>query len=230
MSQDYWTQFWLEYTKSLEGKDLQSQVLRVRNKVAISEDLWKHTVSTILKDMPPDKSDTVLDLCCGNGLLTDVYAPLVSKVTAVDLSPQLIDEIAQRGYSNVEGISSDIRTVHFDDEQFTKVIWYAGIQYLSEADIVKQLKKIRRWLKQGGMLFIGDIPDRSKMWGYFNSLERQQAYFDSIENHRPIIGTWLDYKWMENVTLACNFTTATAVAQDEKLIYADFRYDLKAQV
>lgn len=228
MSYDYWSKFWLEYTKSLDGKGAQEQVLRTRNKASISEEQWQITVETIKRDLPAMPSDSLLDLCCGNGLLTEVYSPLVKEIISVDLSPQLVENLKNKNLKNVTGIASDIRKVNFSEGQFTKVLWYAGIQYLSEPDIVTQIKKIRTWLKPGGQLFIGDIPERTKMWDYFNSLERQELYFNSLEKNSPIIGTWVDRKWIENLILASGFSSVEARSQDPELIYSDFRFDIKA--
>lgn len=226
---DYWTNFWLEYTKDLAGRDEQSQVLRTRNKKPVDIDTWKYTLKSVENQLDLKHDDELLDLCCGNGLFSSAFSSKVSKVTAVDLSYSLIDKIQSKGIPNIKAMSADIREVHFENASFSKVLWYAGIQYISESEIVEVLKKIKSWLKPNGILLIGDIPDRERIWEYFNSTERKMAYFDNLAQGRPIIGTWIDPLWIKNLCEVLGFSEVNSIMQDEKLIYADFRFDLVAK-
>lgn len=227
--QEYWRKFWLEYTQDLSKKDEQTQVLRTRNKRPIGEAEWQYTLDSVTNQLELKSSDTILDLCCGNGLFTAAFAPFVKSVDSADLSPQLIDRINARQIPNVRAQAQDVRELSFETGSFTKVLWYAGIQYLDESDIVSMIRKIRKWMKSGGILFVGDVPDRSKLWGYFNDSTREKAYFDGIEQKRPIIGSWLDKNWLETLCRSAGFAEARAIAQDATLIYSDFRYDLIAK-
>ncbi|MEM5400570.1 class I SAM-dependent methyltransferase [Paraburkholderia unamae] len=226
---EYWARFWSEYKTDVAEKDEQSQVLRVRNKQPIDEESWAITVETVADQLELDASDTVLDLCCGNGLFTAAFSNRVARIEAVDISATLIERLDERSLSNVRAQATDIRNASFDASSLSKVLWYAGIQYIDEADIVAMVRKIRHWMKPGGILMIGDIPERSKIWSYFNTPTRQEAYFSGLEKRQPIIGTWLDRDWSENLCMAMGFSDAKAVAQDQRLIYSDFRFDLIAR-
>jgi len=228
--QEYWRNFWLEHTQDLSNKDEQTQVLRTRNKQPIDEATWQYTLESVRKQLELKSSDTILDLCCGNGLFSVAFAPFVRSVDAVDLSPRLIDSISARKISNIRAEAKDIRELSFKDGAFTKVLWYAGIQYIDESDIVSMIRRIRKWMKPGGILFLGDVPDRSKLWDYFNEPTREKAYFDGIEQKRPVIGSWLDKYWLEKLFRSAGFAEARAIPQDETLIYSDFRYDLIAKL
>jgi hypothetical protein len=50
------------------------------------------------------------------------------------------------------------------------------------------VRRIRGWMKPGGIRMIGDIHDRAKLWDYFNDDTRRAAYFDGLEQLKPIIG------------------------------------------
>jgi len=84
-------------------------------------------------------------------------------------------------------------------------------------------------MRPEGLLFIGDVPDRDKLWGYFNTPERQAAYFDGLARGERIIGSWLERGWLEKLCRAAGFVEAQAMPQDPRLIYADFRFDLLAR-
>ena len=229
MKSEYWRDFWLEYTKSIDDKDEQTQVLRVRNKQPISQELWQFTIEDVMRHLPPGPQEDILDLCCGNGLFSVAYSASAKSITAVDLSPQLIKKLNDRNIPNVKGVASDIRDVSYPTGSFSRILWYAGIQYLDEPDIITMMRKIRGWLKKDGILFVGDIADRDKLWEYFNNDERQGAYFKSVEERKPIIGAWLQKEWLERLVKSCGFDEVRVIPQDSRLIYSDFRYDLRAR-
>ncbi|SDQ16317.1 Methyltransferase domain-containing protein [Paraburkholderia fungorum] len=227
---EYWARFWSEYKTDVANKDEQSQVLRTRNKQPIDDRSWAITVETVAHQLELGATDTLLDLCCGNGLFTAAFSERIASIEAVDISAPLIERLNERKLANVRAQAMDIREASFEAASLSRVLWYAGIQYIDEGDIVAMVRKIRHWMKPGGVLMIGDIPDRSKVWGYFNDPVRRDAYFSGLEKRQPIIGTWLDGEWIEKLCIAMGFSEATAVAQDPRLIYADFRFDLIARL
>jgi cyclopropane fatty-acyl-phospholipid synthase-like methyltransferase len=226
---EHWARFWSEYQTDVADKDEQSQVLRTRNKQPINQRKWEITLDIVSQQLELQPDDTLLDLCCGNGLFSAAFAPRIAGVEAVDISPVLTGRLEARGLHNVRVLTSDMRDAQFAQQSFSKVLWYAGIQYIDESDIVAMVLRIRGWMKPGGILIIGDIPDRAKLWDYFNDDTRRAAYFDGLEQRKPIIGSWLDAGWIERLCLASGFASAKTVPQHEELIYADFRYDLIAR-
>lgn len=226
---EHWARFWSEYQTDLANNDEQSQVLRTRNRKPIDQRKWEMTLNIVSQQLELQSDDTLLDLCCGNGLFTAAFAPRIAGVEAVDISPVLTGRLAARSLPNVSVLTSDMRDTQFAQQSFSKVLWYAGIQYIDESDIVAMVRRIRGWMKPGGILMIGDIPDRAKLWDYFNDDTRRAAYFDGLAQRKPVIGSWLEARWMERLCLASGFVSAEAVLQHEELIYADFRYDLIAR-
>ena len=67
--EDYWTKFWGEYNFDVDSIDEQSQVFRTRDQIPIGKDAWDHTVELVANHMQFKPNDTLLDICCGNGLL-----------------------------------------------------------------------------------------------------------------------------------------------------------------
>lgn len=226
---EHWVRFWSEYQTDVANKDEQSQVLRTRNKEPINQDKWSVTISTVSQQMEFRSDDNLLDLCCGNGLFSAAFSGQVADIEAVDISGALTEKLAARCLPNVTVTTRDMRDVNFPPERFSKVLWYAGVQYIDESDIVAMVRRIRSWMRPNGTLMIGDIPDRAKLWNYFNDETRRTAYFDGLEQRRPIIGSWLDGDWMKKLCLNSGFVAAEVTEQHEELIYADFRYDILAK-
>lgn len=223
MKKDYWITFWKEYGEKYNDKDAHSQVLRTLNKKPISIELWEFTLKNIDEVFPIQTKETVLDLCAGNGLLSRHFVKKGASVVAVDVSKDLLEAIIET--EEIQTIHSDIRDLHFENNSFDKIIIYAGIQYLNHKEAIVLLKNIYNWLKPGGIVFIGDIPDKSKLWDFYNTEERQKAYFNNVLNEVSIVGYWFDNSWFENLTTFLGFKEGTYLAQHEQLIYSNFRFD-----
>ena len=132
MDNNYWVDFWKNYTTDVLEKDEQSQVLRTFDKKPITDELWGFTLNKIDEVFNVNEGDNVLDLCCGNGLLSKHYNNKGAKVTAVDVSSALLDNISK--IDGITAINSDIRSLNFENNSFEKVILYAGIQYLNDKE------------------------------------------------------------------------------------------------
>ncbi len=224
---DYWAEFWKSYGKEASTKDEQTQVLRTFNKEPISKTLWKFTLQGIERQIAPRSDDTMLELCCGNGLISRYFSPKVHTVTSVDISDDLLRSIDCLEYPNIKLVSSDIRELNYEDCSFSKVIIYAGIQYLTLAETTKLFERVYRWLKPGGIFFIGDIPNNDKRWIFYNTPERQVVYFQNLKEGKDVVGTWFSPDFFEKLSEFVGFSSSDIIPQHTDLIYSSFRYDYK---
>jgi ubiquinone/menaquinone biosynthesis C-methylase UbiE len=172
------------------------------------------------------KKDIVLDLCCGNGLIATKICQKVKSIYCVDINKKLLEVIKKQKISNLRVLCKDVERIKFQEEKFSKVIWYSGIQYFSHKDIISLAFKIYKFSKPKSIFYIGDIPDKQKLWKYFNTKLRKKNYFDGVLNDKPIIGTWLDKIWLKNLFHLVGFKKVVILKQNKKLIYSDFRFDL----
>jgi SAM-dependent methyltransferase len=229
MSTERWLDFWRTRGRSTLGDDLQTQVLRTSNKQPIAQPLWEKTLAYVDRLFPVGSTDDVLDLCCGNGLFSAHFAGMSRTVTAVDVSPDLLGGLARLSLSNVITLCSDAREAQFAEGAFSRIWLYAGIQYLSESEVVLLFRKMLHWLRTGGLLFIGDIPDRARMWSFYNTPERRSQYFDNCIDDRDVVGTWFDSLWLKQLAEATGFREAEVIQQPSEQIYAHFRFDMRAE-
>jgi ubiquinone/menaquinone biosynthesis C-methylase UbiE len=224
---NYWAEFWKDYAKGAIEKDEQIQVLRTLNKEPISKELWEFTLNYIKKQIEPNYNDMMLELCCGNGLISKYFSPIVKNITSVDISKDLINSIDYLKYPNINLVVSDIRKLHYDQSSFDKVIIYAGIQYLTLAETTELFEQVYRWLKPGGIFFLGDIPDYNKLWFFYNNPERQAVYFKNLKDGKDVVGTWFEPYFFEKLSSFVGFSDSMLIPQHPDLIYAKFRYDYK---
>lgn len=223
MEKDYWINFWKTFTDNFSDKDAQTQVLRTLNKKPISEKLWDFTLQQIDQSFKVENGDRVLDLCAGNGLFSKHFAAKGASVTAVDISSELLKQLEFE--ERIDTITSDIRLVEFNAEYFDNVFFYAGIQYLTDKEAIELLLKIYRWLKPGGSLFIGDIPDLERRWIFFDNESRREAYFSNKLANKAIVGNWFEKNWFYYLGNYVGFSNAKYIPQHEDLIYSKFRFD-----
>jgi ubiquinone/menaquinone biosynthesis C-methylase UbiE len=94
-----------------------------------------------------DKSDTVLDVACGPGLLACALAPYVQKVTGIDLVPAMIETARksqqEQNLPNIEWKIGDISPLPFEDSSFSVVVCrYAFHHFLKPGAVLKEMLRV----------------------------------------------------------------------------------------
>lgn len=101
----------------------------------------------------------VLDLGCGAGHASFTAAQQVAKVTAYDLSSQMLDVVAEaareKGLSNVDTRQGYAESLPFDDASFEMVISRYSAHHWH--DVGQALREVKRVLKPGGIFIIMDV-------------------------------------------------------------------------
>ncbi|WP_088623784.1 class I SAM-dependent methyltransferase [Oceanicola sp. 22II-s10i] len=92
-------------------------------------------------------TDTVLDLCCGQGTLTAQLAATGAAITGMDFSPEML-ALARRAAPEAEIVEGDAMAMPFADASFDRVLCNFGMMHIP--DQPKALSEIRRVLKPGG--------------------------------------------------------------------------------
>jgi len=227
MTKNYWQQFWDEHAVKYCESDPQVQVLRTLNKAPIDTRLWNATLKFIMEQLNLQADYNVLDLCCGNGLISKELALHARSVTAVDISEKLLEQFDTSSFPNIKKVQKNALTLKIEEESFDVILMYAGIQYFSPSEAVKLMEKVGRWLVPGGLLYVGDIPDRERLWTFFNNREREAAYFRGLQQKEPIVGEWYDFKFLEKLGSYSGFSKVEKVEQIPEMIYSFFRYDMR---
>ncbi|KJV05350.1 hypothetical protein, partial [Methylocucumis oryzae] len=63
---------------------------------------------------------------------------------------------------------------------------------------------------------ITDIPDQQCMWNFFNTDEREMAYFANEAAETTIIGTWYDKQWLLKLAKFSGFSSAELINQPDE--------------
>ena len=107
---------------------------------------WQRRVIMLTSHLKPKMK--VLELGCGTGYFTKEAARSGASITAIDISPELLNEAAEEvSLPNVEFIAENAYDMSFEDNSFDAVI---GSSVLHHLKIDNALNEIFRVLRPGG--------------------------------------------------------------------------------
>lgn len=221
---NYWKNFWNK-NNIIQRDGVHEKVGRTIKGVAIDNNRWDLTLNTIETYLLLNADDDVLDIAAGSGAVAIPFSSKVRSYTALDISEKLLEGLKNTSKITVQ--HADIVTADIGVDKYTKVILYFALQHFNEKETLDILEKIYKCLKPGGICLIGDIPDIERKFEFFNTPEREKAYFSSIKNNEPIIGTWFERNFLKKAGLFLGFSESILLDQPVNHINSHYRFDLK---
>jgi ubiquinone/menaquinone biosynthesis C-methylase UbiE len=203
-----------------------------------------------------EPDDVVLDLCCGNAALAKIISKTCKEIHGVDFSEKLIEAAKtslapRRGEltgtssppSGLPEVGSEAREgvlhLHLSDainidklfkkDFFDKAYCYFSFQYFDKNKRELLLAKLSRITKRGGCIFLGDIPDKNRMWNFYESPKKYyREKFSRLLQFKEgecDLGWWIDpaeiVGWCDKHKLK-----ASIIPQDKNLPHAHYRFDV----
>lgn len=214
---------------SLKSTHPQIRVMRTKFGVPISEEDWKKTVGYLKRKLKLSKDKTVLDLCCGNGLLSLEFAKYVKHVDAIDFTDTMIEELNSHQIKNIHTKIADVNTVELPDNAYDIIIIYFAIQHFDKSETVRLIKKLKTSLKKDGVIYIGDIPNEERLWHFFYTQEFRFKYYEGLINSQPVLGTWSSKSFFVNLGEYLNFKKVKIIKQKKYMINNHYRFDVLMQ-
>lgn len=169
---------------------------------------WNHNVQFYrwIVDHVPPACDLVLDVGCGEGLLTGRLARVARSVIGVDISTEMIVQAQSNvGSSNVRFIQGDVLEVALPDGEFGFI---AAIAVLHHFQLERGLRGLRDLLRPGGVLAVVGLARRQSVVDYvvsFASLpiawlgRARRGYWTSAA---PVVDPQMSYAEIEKVARA----------------------------
>lgn len=100
-----------------------------------------------------EAADRVLDVGCGEGIITSLLARKCPHVIGCDYSTEAV-EVAAKEYSTLEFVYSNSTCLRFADGSFTRVVLSEVAEHLLPVQLARTLHEIHRVLEPGGMLIL----------------------------------------------------------------------------
>jgi 2-polyprenyl-3-methyl-5-hydroxy-6-metoxy-1,4-benzoquinol methylase len=226
-----WRKYWRDQTPSLE--DTFDDALREVGKTVlgnpISEEQVNLITETIRRQLKLCESDCIIDIGCGNGLLTSRLASYVGEICGFDVSEVLI-QAAQRRYRNhnCRFVVEDVLTSDFlnlTSQVPSKIVAYEVLQHLSSTETKALFAKIRDAIPDGIRFFVGSVPDFELIRQFYNTRERWQRYEENMGQNTEQIGHWWNREEIAlicaGLNLECQF-----LDQDPRLYTSHYRFDV----
>jgi acetyltransferase-like isoleucine patch superfamily enzyme/protein-L-isoaspartate O-methyltransferase len=100
-----------------------------------------------------DAGDRVLDVGCGEGIITSLLAGRCPNVIGCDYSTEAV-ELAAKAHPTLQFVCSNSTYLRFEGNPFTKVVLSEVAEHLLPVQLTKTLSEIHRVLKSGGILIL----------------------------------------------------------------------------
>jgi len=122
---------------------------------------WGRFVTGCVERFAGRKINTVLDLACGTGKLTEVLCKLGYDMTAVDISPEMLaramPKLSKYRDPDVLLLQGDMRDFELNDTVDCTVCALDSVNYLTgRGDLLKCFKRVSLFMNPGG-LFLFDV-------------------------------------------------------------------------
>jgi SAM-dependent methyltransferase len=124
-----------------------------------------HYHGFLLENLPPNPQN-LLEIGCGIGTFSRLLAARSQLVTAIDLSPGMIEiaENLSKSHANIDFQLADVLETDFPDEHFDAIVSIATFHHLP---LERLLPKLKKALKTGGKLLILDVTKMENIQDFF---------------------------------------------------------------
>lgn len=182
-------------------------------------------VDSIVKNLRLASQDVLLDLCCGNGLLTKKISKYVSHIYAIDFSEGLISIAkAKNNSDNITYIIGDITKMDYGAfPNVNKVCLYSCVQYLDNEGLKGLLKALSQL--KNILVYMSNIPDKQKIWDYYNTEQKKAFYLRTLKEGKPHIGTWWERNEVQKLAMEYGFS-AEFIEINKEINTSYYRFDV----
>ncbi|HUW94306.1 MAG TPA: class I SAM-dependent methyltransferase [Anaerolineae bacterium] len=229
----FWKSFWDSYPRRAAEREYLRQVGKTVGGMEITREQFDTIVEDIENHLELTSSDVVLDLCCGNGLITRELARKCDQVVGVDFSRPLIEQARKiTAEQNVRYISMDVkeiaRVTSLVEGPFSKVLWYEALQFFDEREFRSILAALRDLTTGDVSILIGSVLDHDRKWRFFDTPKRRLQYAVKLVLLRREVGLgkWWRRSEIERVCRQCGFA-CDFKDQSELLHTSHYRIDVK---
>jgi len=221
--------YWHNYYTNLAVKYNNFPLKQVGKTISgqeISRDQVDLILQQIVTHLKLSTKDKLVDLCCGNGVLSSCLASYSASIIGIDFVKELIEfAIAHNSCNNVSYICNDILKV--DPKIFNEsnlFLMYEGLQYLDPVQFFSLLNRLHR-SNDELTIFIGGVPDRERLHNFYDTDEKFKFYLECERIGRPHLGRWWLQDEIKHAAKKAGYNFFL-ISQPAKLYTANYRFDI----
>ena len=217
-----WKDFW--NTKQADESPL-AQVGRVVQGEAMGEEMLQKIALKIATQLQLQSHESLLDVCCGNGLLDTYLLKYAKHIHGVDLSEKLIANASSLASSQLQFTVGNASNFGLN-QTFDKTLLYFSFQYIETLeDATAVMRNLLAHTKPGGRILIGDIPNQLEFFSYYNSLSKCLSWIKQELKNANEMGRFWHPKELLRICESLG-VKAEIQAQEPWQPYAHYRFDL----
>jgi ubiquinone/menaquinone biosynthesis C-methylase UbiE len=132
------------------------------------------------------KSWVVLEIGAGTGRFTMEIAPLVNRVTAIDISQNMLDcmsrKMAVHGVANIKQVCGDFMELPFES-QYDLIVSFSALEYIKGKEAL--FEKIADMLAPGGHFIVTTTHNTFfRWWGRMGNYFRQGIFMEAYSKKK----------------------------------------------
>lgn len=226
-----WRGFWNSDAAHLASDELRVQVGRTVGGQPISDGEIDLATQVVIRGLELGPDDVLLDLCCGNGLISRRLAGACKRVVGVDCSERLIEVArASSPASNVSylvGAAEELDRLGLGEEQPTKLSIVQALQHLTVEGVERLLSVLDRRPQPITRIVLTDVPDAALVFAFYNTPERQAEFHRRRAAGTEAIGTWWDRAELSGLLAKHGYEAEITASPGAP--YAHYRFDVVAR-
>lgn len=209
-----WQQFWDGYRndKASCEDDLFIQVGKTVSRQPIPREMFQSMVQRVSASLQLGREDHVLDMCCGNGLISYELASVAGRVTGVDFAQHLIDAAkAFKSRSNIRYKVADVTLPLADiigetEDLPSKLLMNDALAYFEPDTLSVLVENVCAAMEGKAFRFLmTGIPNDALKWHFYDTPERKCRYHENLkagDTTNDGLGRWWTAEEIEAVAAA----------------------------
>jgi len=206
--------------------DFWGQVKRTVDGRPVAPDQIAMIVEQVARGLELGPTDTLLDLCCGNGALTTFFFARCAGGLGVDVSEPLVRVAIENFVRRPSEAFILQEAVDFvrswpEPERFTIGLCYGAFSYLTTAEAETLLATVYGRFRNVRRVFLGNLPDRDHFRRFFG--ERYRAGVE--DDAGSALGIWRTVDQVHELARRCGWRAET-LQMPAAFYAAHYRYDM----
>ncbi len=212
-----WEKYWDAIALS---KAQLTQVGRVNAPVENTIGQAAEHIAKVLELLPGHQ---ILDICCGNGLITTYLANKGFRMTGVDISRNLIEQ-AKNANRNINFLQQDALSLSLNEKFDRQYIAFSFQYFDTYKKGEKVLQNMIQLARPGALIMLADVPDLARWGVFYNTVLKKLFYFKQKIMGTQSMGKFWSKKELDSICASIG-VQGECLKQPTSMPYSYYRFD-----